>query len=88
MKEPKPKATENTNPNVAKASKAGAKKTKEKEAGKLNLLLSSRLRVTSKPICPIGWDNCCLLNNTLQWRALNNVGLGIARDLVMHYHDT
>eukprot|EP00063_Salmo_salar_P048148 XP_014022983.1 PREDICTED: protein B4 [Salmo salar] len=32
VKEPKPKATENTNPNVAKASKAGAKKTKEKEA--------------------------------------------------------
>ncbi|CDQ74531.1 unnamed protein product [Oncorhynchus mykiss] len=32
LKEPKLKATENTDPNVAKASKAGAKKTKEKEA--------------------------------------------------------
>ncbi|XP_055726103.1 protein B4-like [Salvelinus fontinalis] len=32
VKEPKPKATENTDPNVVKASKAGARKTKEKEA--------------------------------------------------------
>lgn len=38
MKEPKPKATENTDPNVEKAAKVGAKKTKNKEAGKLNPL--------------------------------------------------
>uniref|UniRef100_A0A8C7C775 H15 domain-containing protein n=1 Tax=Oncorhynchus kisutch TaxID=8019 RepID=A0A8C7C775_ONCKI len=60
-----PKATENTDPNVEKAPKAakvGAKKTKDKEAGKLNprnVLCSSLLGFRHHPIiCPIVWDHC------------------------------
>uniref|UniRef100_A0A8C7LYJ7 H15 domain-containing protein n=1 Tax=Oncorhynchus mykiss TaxID=8022 RepID=A0A8C7LYJ7_ONCMY len=40
--------------------------------GRFRLAVRGKLKepkVTSKPICPIGWDNCCLLSNTLQWRA-------------------